>query len=322
MGFDKRLQYHVRTMMRQLERSDKRVPRRCSLRPSSFPVCPRLVALYQLRKKVQGAVIDRWQFRSECYTSFGTAMHETYQTWMGREGLLYGKWVCRGLKSEWTSPTTEVREHCGYRREGWGNKDPCPKCGCDTLYYEEYDLRDALPYGLASAHNDGLVYIGDGTRMPEEGDVPDFLLEIKTCGESHYKKALQALKEGDPEPKSHGHKLQPSAYCEMVEAKLGFKMRGVLYVYVNRNHPWQAAAFLYPRHNGNVTRINALGYRIGETVLKHGIMPAGNCQVKADAEGMMWGGMEWFGCPESDSCFGCDGDGGINAGELPIWLEG
>ena len=323
-----------------LRKATVRQVRRNSFRTSSFPLCSRYVALSDLRKEVQGVVYGRRAFKNDAYFAAGHAAHETTQFWMGQIGFLYGHWKCKYFTSRWSKgKTVETRVYCGYEEERWGTKH-CPRCmskGIESwLHYEEYKLHVKSRLRLDSAHTDGLTWVNpDGvTQLPiPQGTAPNTIFEGKTTSDAHFKELKKIIRAGGkPEPKSAGHHQQASGYAELVEDQMGDKwgedwegIRWLMYGYINRNHPWQVIFFLCERINRSVVRPNSIRYNLGRLWVKRARpgdeLPAGRCSTVEDASGFQWYGLNWMGCPEKQACFGIEGDGGIEGGDRPEWID-
>ena len=325
----KSVQDSVRKVPYALRKASLKQPQRVSFRTSSFPICARQVALYNLRIKAFGAMMDRRTFRSDSYFAAGHAAHETVQFWLGILGFLYGIWYCKH-HTKVREGNVETRTYCGYEREGWGTADPCPLCKAEGresfLNFREYKLAGAGPIKLDSAYTDGLTYLGEeGLHLPIRNIWPNTVAEFKTCSQSF----MDKLKKQDPpEPKSRAHHEQASGYCEQVEHLFRDKWEGwngiewIMYGYINRNHPWQVFCFAYHRLHPGIVRSNAIRFHIGRMFPdEHQHMPRGRCTACSDAEGFSWYGEQWMGCGEKDTCFGRGGDGGLYNGETPAWVE-
>lgn len=330
----------------EMRKASIREPRRAAFRTSSFPICARYIALTRLRERVQGRVFSRRRFVNDAYFSAGHAAHATTQFWMGRIGALYGVWRCPRFFSKAKGRNTEIRKYCGYEEEGWGNR-ACPRCMKrdrteSWLEYQEYALHKNSDSGLNSAHTDGLTYVNPTgeTHLPLTKDVlPNTIFEAKTTSEAHYNEVRKQLREGiTPDTKSFSHLEQASGYALLVEQQFRDRkgwgkawegIRWLMYVYINRNHPWQFVAFLKPRLDYDVIRRNAKKYRKGDRwvdrvkskKLTSSSLPKGKCLTVEDASGFEWRGMTWMECPEKDACFGVEGDGGIEGGMTPAWID-
>lgn len=313
---------HLYELTRKLRHSNYRRKRRVQFRPSSFPICSRLVALHRLRQMMYGdRVFEMAPFTAETYFAAGHMFHEVYQNWLGKIGAIYGIWKCPHKDVFWDSPTVERRIHCGYQTEQWGSSW-CPRCRANDratmLAFEEYNLQPAASeIGLYSAHTDGCMYLGDGTHgypIPPRADVtPDTILELKTTSQADFKART--------EPKSYGHIEQASTYAELLRKLKGWDIKHIVYGYINRNHPWQVKFFRHEPLPESILRQNAWRYHLGRHY-PDGInrLPEGNCGTIEDAEGFRWYGLKWLGCAERHTCFGPDGNGGLAAGER-TWVD-
>lgn len=324
-----RFGFHLDHMTQVLRKSEWYSPRRVSFRPSSFPICPRLVALNELRKSTtpDGEVFQVNKFVSEPYFGVGTVCHEVHQQGLGRIGALYGIWRCPHKKVIHTGDAAGGRVltetlHCNYSIEQWGTTK-CPRCLAEGrvrwLEFEEYNLQPMADHlGLSSAHTDGAMYLGDGSHsypIPPDSDLrPDAVLELKTTSQDDF--------DGRTEPKSQSHVEQASAYVELLRALKGWDIKHIVYGYINRNHPWQVKFFRHDPLPPGTVRRNAIRFHLGRRWPKDlPVLPNGLCKSVEDAIGFRWWGMEWMGCPESQTCFGGNGKGGLSAGEIPVWMD-
>lgn len=304
-------------LLSDLKRLSYTVEMESSFRTSGLPVCGRLVALQTLRKAAYGRLIRRERFTSDTYYRVGTAIHEVYQSGLGRLGVLYGNWKCPKTTRTWVAEHEERVVHCGFKESGWGSR-PCPKCGTTTEYVElklhETDHRRLIPEPLPllkSSHTDGLLHLSEGgvfIRPSDRTTQPNTVLEIKSCSGNY-------MRTKSKKPKSDSHALQASAYVQLIREAYGFPIKQILFVYVNRDHPFQAHGFFFKPLEGPILRENAVKFMAGRAYTRTGVLPAGRCKTVADAVGFEWSGLAWAGCPSENDCFGADGEGGLHAGD-------
>ena len=74
---------YLSTLERTMRQTSTWSALRSQLRPSSFPVCSRFVALHKIWEKAYGSVYAMSDFSSHTYFSAGHAGHEVWQNWMG-----------------------------------------------------------------------------------------------------------------------------------------------------------------------------------------------------------------------------------------------
>jgi hypothetical protein len=208
-----------------LENESWKAPYKVRIRPSSFPFC-QVEYLFAMLDPIDASVGDN--FMGKIFVNIGSATHEVIQTYLGRVGLLYGKWKCK--KCYYTSSPVLGTPYCGDRRSEWtrgedfsGNpigpeEGPCNK-GFATRYVE-FELVDPLS-GLKGSC-DGLILIGGHL----------YLLEAKTKASSS---VVRALKEPDPP-----HVAQAGTYAEMCTPKewgLDQEIEGIAFCYIPRDYP-------------------------------------------------------------------------------------
>lgn len=310
----------VYRLANELKRLSYTVEMESSFRTSGLPVCGRLVALQALRKAAYGRLVRRERFTSDTYYRVGTAIHEVYQGGLGRLGVLYGGWRCPKTTRTWIAENEERVSHCGFKETGWGSR-PCPKCGTTTEYVElklhETDHRHLIPEPLPllkSSHTDGLLHLSPGgifVRPTDPTTMPNTVLEIKSCSGNYMRKKSK-------QPKSESHALQASAYVQLIRSAHKFPIEQILFLYVNRDHPFQCHGFFFKPLEGPILRENAVKFMVGRAYTRTAVLPAGRCRNAADAAGFEWSGMAWMGCPSQNDCFGGDGAGGIHAGETEM----
>jgi rubrerythrin len=84
----------------------------------------------------------------------GNAIHEKWQTWLWKAGVLSGDWTCEDCRNRWSAVAP----------------DTCPGCGGSRIRYSEVPI-----------HNDEHRILGhaDGTIVDKQGTA---LIEIKSVG--------------------------------------------------------------------------------------------------------------------------------------------
>jgi len=93
-------------------------------------------------------------FRLENIFDYGHSIHSKYQRWLTELGIMWGKWVCKSCKSEWTGESSSG----------------CPECGSTRIRYKEVSLEH--PELMIAGHSDGVVDLGG----------KNYMIEIKTVG--------------------------------------------------------------------------------------------------------------------------------------------
>ena len=208
-----------------LENESWKAPYKVRIRPSSFPFC-QIEWLFSHLDPINASVGDN--FMGKIFVNIGSATHEVIQTYLGRVGLLYGKWKCK--KCYYISSPGLGTPYCGDRRSEWtrgadfsGNpigpeEGPCNK-GFATRYVE-FELID--PVSGLKGSCDGLILIGGHL----------YLLEAKTKASSS---VVRALKVPDPP-----HVAQAGTYAELCTPKewgLDQEIEGIAFCYIPRDYP-------------------------------------------------------------------------------------
>jgi hypothetical protein len=208
-----------------VEQESWKAPYKVRIRPSSFPFC-QTEYLFAMLDPIKASVGD--SFMGKIFVNIGTATHEVMQTYLGRAGLLYGKWKCK--KCYYTSSPHLGTPYCGDRKSEWsrgedkeGNpigpeEGPC--CKGFAMRYVEFELVD--PVSGLKGSCDGLILVA--------GRV--YLLEVKTKASSA---VVRALKEPDPP-----HVAQAGTYAAMCTPRewgLEQDIEGIAFCYVPRDYP-------------------------------------------------------------------------------------
>jgi hypothetical protein len=208
-----------------LEHESWKAPYKVRVRPSAMPFC-QVEYLFAKLDPLDSSVGD--SFMEKIFVNIGTATHEVLQTYLGRAGLLYGKWKCK--KCYYISSPTLGTPYCGDKKLTWERgtdlqgepigpeEGPCNK-GFATRY-EEFTLVD--PVSGLKGSCDGLILVAG--RL--------YLLEAKTKASSAIVKKLTA-----PDP-PHVH--QASTYAAMATPRewgLNQDIEGIAFVYIPRDYP-------------------------------------------------------------------------------------
>lgn len=202
-----------------------KAPYKVRIRPSSFPFC-QIEYLFAMFDPIKAGVGDT--FMGKIFVNIGTAAHEVIQTYLGREGLLYGQWQCK--KCYYVSSPNLGTPYCGDRRSEWTRgtdrqgepigpeEGPCNK-GFATRYVE-FSLVD--PVSGLKGSCDGLILVAG--RL--------YLLEVKTKTSSSVVKALKG-----PDPP---HVAQAGTYAELCTPRewgLEQDIEGIAFCYIPRDYP-------------------------------------------------------------------------------------
>jgi hypothetical protein len=134
--------------------------------------CPKATYL-RIKNLREGGTFTKEAFGFQALNIFqhGHEVHHKWQTWLGQQGILWGRWACRSCEWEWTGMSCR----------------PCPNCDSHWVVYEEIPL-DGEEELLISGSADG--------GIPHH----QALMEFKTVGAG-------TLRMEDPElVKAHTHK--------------------------------------------------------------------------------------------------------------------
>jgi hypothetical protein len=184
-----------------------------SVRPSSFPFCPRFFVMREL-----GAVIpDDFTTRSNFFTEIGKGVHYVCQNGLAQSGRLWGEWRC-------------ARPGCGKMRKGvtlypFGKR--CKHCDADKWEYEELTVADP-EIGLRG-HVDGVLVWEDGDHHYQS------VLEVKTAD---HDKVVSLKKLGGSdisqlfatEAPWYGYGHQARTYATLLREKYPEVLTNILYV--------------------------------------------------------------------------------------------
>lgn len=229
----KKILSHVPKMLTEYE--SWKAPFRVQIRPSSLPFC-QVQYLFGELDPMDVSVGDN--FMGRIFTSMGSAAHEVVQTYLGRCGILYGKWKCK--KCYYVSSPNLGTPYCGEKRLIWERgadldgvpigpeKGPC--CSGYATRYEEFALID--PISGLKGKCDGLILVAGHL----------YLLEAKTKATSAIVKALKVP--DDP------HIAQATVYAEMCTPKewgLDQEIEGIAFCYIPRDYPNRMKIIFHPR---------------------------------------------------------------------------
>lgn len=172
------------------------------LRVSSFPYCPLRHAYQRMTKHERKSEAN---FGSFYYTEVGTVTHDLIQNFVGREGKIYGAWVCKKVS-------------CKGKRKFSAN-DKCPICKARMKYVE----LTVKAFKNISGHLDGIW-------KNEKGEY--WLVDYKTSSV----RVIMTQKKNPTLPYHH-NVAQIKAYCALIELMFDIKITGWILMYVARDNP-------------------------------------------------------------------------------------
>lgn len=196
-------------------------------RASAMPFCQLKFAWYSMDKALKELPGRSQKFIGDFYMDIGTAVHSASQRWLARQGILYGHWMCENPFCDHAFKFDKRGDPIPVVTDKLGPQD-CPHCGREAIYCE-FSFLDP-PTG----HCDGLIKFGNLT--PEEMDF--VLLEIKTIGE---RKLRTEVKVDGPMME---YKIQVALYTHKL-IKLGYNIKGVLFVFIPREDPQKIWPYWY-----------------------------------------------------------------------------
>lgn len=178
------------------------------LRPSSFPLCSILVLNDMILHKMGKG--KTWECTGDVYTSIGTALHETVQKWMPRQGSAFGDWVCH--------PCKKIRRATTNRT--------C-KCGKEMEYREiEVEYRGVKGHIDMILEDDGVYSVND----------------FKTTSMKKVEAVKQARNNTDREEAlqrivSKQYVLQLLSYTYICEELFDWDIKGASLLFIARDDP-------------------------------------------------------------------------------------
>lgn len=173
-----------------------------TFRSSALPLCQLQVIWFEMDQGLGELPGRKQSYFSDFFLNTGTVAHTVTQRWLGRLGLLFGRWKC---------------PKCGKVSEPVLGIQTC--CKVESVY-EEFEFND-LPTG----HCDGLLKLWDLT--PEINDF--ILLEIKTTMRSK----LPEIRAGNF---AFNYRIQATVYAHKLRA-MGYNVRDVLFLFIPRDYP-------------------------------------------------------------------------------------
>ena len=260
MANHKRILSHIPKMLTDYE--SWKAPFRVQIRPSSLPFC-QVQYLFAELDPMDVSVGD--SFMERIFISLGSTTHDLVQTYLGRAGILYGKWKCK--KCYYTSSPTLGSPYCGEKRLEWErgtDKDDLSigpeKSPCNSGYatkYVEFALIDPIS---------GLIGKCDGIILMA-GHL--YLLEVKTKATSAI---VSALKVPDPP-----HISQATTYAEMATPKewgLDQEIEGIAFCYIPRDYPNRMKIIFHPRDATELQNVRKDVPEVGEMMEKGNVQDA------------------------------------------------
>lgn len=245
---------------------------RWAFRASAMPACQLQQVWFKIDDSLGELPRQKRTYFSDFFLNVGTAVHSATQRWLGRNGVLFGNWMCEACGRDADGkPLQLVTERFGPQY--------CPKHKTE-MTYEEFGFDD-LPTG----HCDGLIKLGALTP-----GVKDFvLLELKTSSRDKIKKELSV--HGIP----FSYKLQAAIYTHKLIQR-GYNIVGTLFIFIPRDMPrgmwpyWFKAPRPAVVHNSLVA-----AFRAAEQALADGDYSglSGACASQDDARD----------CPYRVNCF-------------------
>lgn len=263
------------------------------LRPSAFPTCSILsfIAIGEYNK-YKNILQDETLF-SHFFTSVGTTVHETVQTWTGKAIKLLADWRCTNLdcerseckKEECDNKKCKDLSHAATTRK-IGNI--CKKCS-HPMEYNELEVE----HGIITGHVDVILSLGSGKFWA--GD-------YKTC-------SLKKLEELKSPPINYIYQILTYAYILKVEYDIDIK--GFSIFYIARDNPTKYLEFPYDFDSKAIEQAKKLikeetvKYKSAQSALKFNdidyVIDTKPCKSKLQYD-KLFGSFK--GCPFVDVCFG------------------
>ncbi len=174
---------------------ESKILRKPELRGSQLPICE----VYFMGATLLGGIEQAESYMSDFYTSIGTAIHENFQKWAGRMGVLFGNWVCKRCNKV-------ISNSFG------------PNTCCNTeMQYKEIEFeKDGL-----LCHFDGIIKVKDKL----------YLLEIKSI-------SMEKLETEELPYKNHYSQATTYAYIAKTFLNLPIKGTIILYLARNAHNKY------------------------------------------------------------------------------------
>lgn len=282
-----------------VDRESWKVPYKVQIRPSSLPFCQTQFLFAEL-DPIEWSAKD--SFMEQVFTSIGNVAHDLIQTYLGREGILYGRWQCK--KCYWNCSPALGSPYCGDKRLQWtrgedldGQPIGPDKSTCNNGFatrYREFKFKD--PISGIEGSCDGIIIVAGWT----------YILEIKTKPSGSAVKALKAP--DDP------HIAQASTYaelCKLEDLGLTGEVAGVAFCYVPRDYPHKMRFIFHPR---DASTLNNLRVDVPEafSMLETGKLENAKrvCPTPQYGEKVRY-------CPYAMQCFRPDRDSNLKV----LWEE-
>lgn len=176
-------------------------------RPSSFPVCPILVAT-RLQEATSYGASSSLSCSGGYFTSVGHAAHDNIQYFMGVSGKIWGDWKCK-------APICKLASNDSTTTAENTTVNTCPECGHPMKYVEKTVVLNGL-----TGHIDCIVMTKAGVII---GD-------YKTSSKS-------AIDSGKLPKKAHLH--QVPTYALAFEQQYKMIVLGFALLYLSRDNPFK-----------------------------------------------------------------------------------
>jgi hypothetical protein len=192
-----------------------------SFRASMIPMCQYdLLFSYMLADQIKNYP-KHFSFMQDYFVSVGTTVHTVLQRWLGRAGILYGRWKCPRCSKTYEQQGVAFCKNCNKTETGI------------ECTYEEYDLSPGTPF--CSVHPDGLLVVNGLDGL--------VLTDIKTTSLANIPKLA---KEGLTKEYQLNYLLQTSIYKHLLSSTpWNFDIVATVLLFVPRDNPtrWLPLAF-------------------------------------------------------------------------------
>lgn len=198
----------LNAMLTSLKKAEITYPKIPQLRCSSLPWCGLHSFVHDTHRTDS--------YRSDFYTSIGTAIHETLQKWLAIDleyaKDVYAKWVCSDPKCK--------KDH----GECW-HPGQCQKCGNTKLLYHECEIT----YKSLSGHTDLIRRINNKDHaILIDFKSTDLFKDLKKEGFRNWTKTFEVNKR---------YPIQIRSYCSLLRKTKKLDIRGWMLVFVDRSTP-------------------------------------------------------------------------------------